>query len=89
MPRKKLTYLILSSSSEAGIRTLHNHTVSSSAILYHEGKFNEAFDLLQKAVYLQDGLKYDKPWVVKQPVRYALGGILFQQNQMEEAEEVF
>ena len=86
-------------SSEAGIRTLHNNTVSSildvegemlrGEICYREGKFSEAFDLLRKAVRLQDGLKYDEPWGVMQPVRHALGGLLFQQNQVVEAEEVF
>ena len=74
----------------ANNRLLHNNTISrifevdalmiQGAIAYKEGKYEEAFCLLRKAVTLQDALKYDEPWGKMQPVRHALGGLLLEQN---------
>lgn len=86
-------------SPEACQRTLHNNVVSDilnveskmmhGEIAYREGNYNHAFSLLREAVALQDGLKYDEPWAVMQPIRHALGGLLFEQGHVNDAEEVF
>ena len=80
-------------------RLLHNNTISRifeadapmmrGEIAYKEGKYEEAFSLLREAVTLQDSLKYDEPWGKMQPVRHALGGLLLEQNQFNEAEIIF
>jgi hypothetical protein len=38
---------------------------------------------------MQDSLRYDEPWGKMQPIRHALGGLLLEQGQLREAEEVF
>jgi len=90
---------VLRTSPEAGQRILHNNYVSSllnvdapmmrGEIAYREGKYEEAFALLREAVALQDGLSYDEPWGVMQPIRHALGGLLLEQGRVDEAESVF
>lgn len=85
--------------SNADQRILHNNYVSSllevdapmirGEIAYREGKYDEAFDLLENAVKLQDGLNYDEPWGKMQPVRHALGGLLMEQGHFGRAEIVF
>lgn len=89
----------LSSHPSARERLLHNNIISRifevdavmirGEIAYREGKYNQAFELLRQAVSLQDALKYDEPWGKMQPIRHALGGLLLEQNQLEEAEVVF
>lgn len=83
----------------AEVHILHNNSVANllavdapmlrGEIAYREGKHEEAFRLLRKAVKLQDTLRYDEPWGKMQPIRHALGGLLLEQGQLEEAEEVF
>jgi len=78
---------------------LHNNSVEDllavedpmlrGEIAYREGKHEEAFKLLRKAVKMQDNLRYDEPWGVMQPFRHALGGLLLEQGHLEESEEVF
>lgn len=80
-------------------RLLHNNKVVDllavgtqllrGEILYREGKFDEAFETLEKAVYLEDHLAYDEPWGWMQPTRHALGALLFEQGRTDEAEVVF
>uniref|UniRef100_A0A7S3KVN2 Uncharacterized protein n=1 Tax=Amphora coffeiformis TaxID=265554 RepID=A0A7S3KVN2_9STRA len=84
---------------EATQRILHNNTVAQllavdstmmrGEIAYHEGKHEEAFKLLRVAVQQQDDLNYDEPWGKMQPIRHALGGLLLEQGQIDEAKEVF
>jgi tetratricopeptide (TPR) repeat protein len=84
---------------DAEHRILHNNSVQNllavdgvmvrGEIAYREGKYDEAFNLLRKAVEMQDNLKYDEPWGKMQPIRHALGGLLLEQEHLEEAEEVF
>lgn len=83
----------------AEMHILHNNSVANllavdapmlrGEIAYREGKHEEAFRLLRKAVGMQDNLRYDEPWGKMQPIRHALGGLLLEQGQLEEAEEVF
>ncbi|GGE23553.1 hypothetical protein GCM10011360_10180 [Primorskyibacter flagellatus] len=58
-------------------------------ILYRQGRFNEAFATLRRAVALDDGLRYDEPWGWMQPTRHALGALLFEQGHEAEAEQVY
>jgi len=58
-------------------------------IQYFDGRHEEGFHLLRKAVYQQDNLHYDEPWGVMQPIRHALGGLLLKQGFFEEAEDTF
>lgn len=84
---------------DASHRILHNNSVENllavdavmvrGEIAYREGKFEEAFDLLRKAVDMQDSLLYDEPWGKMQPIRHALAGLLLEQNHLDEAEAVF
>ena len=84
---------------DAQHRILHNNSVENllavdavmarGEIAYREGNYEEAFALLRKAVEMQDNLNYDEPWGKMQPIRHALGGLLLEQNQIDEAEAVF
>ena len=84
---------------EAHFRILHNNSVAEllaldsvmmkGEIAYHDGQYDKAFELLRKAVEMQDNLAYDEPWGKMQPIRHALGGLLFEQGHVEEAEAVF
>jgi tetratricopeptide (TPR) repeat protein len=58
-------------------------------IEYRKGNYDNAFELLQRAVTLDDELPYDEPWGWMQPVRHALGALLLEQNRVEEAVEVY
>lgn len=56
---------------------------------YRKGNIEEAFALLREAVKREDGLAYSDPPPWMQPVRHALGGLLLEQNRVEEAETLF
>jgi len=85
--------------TEAAERILHNSSVADllavdavmmrGEIAYKEGKHVEGLVLLRKAVDLQDSLNFDEPWGKMQPIRHALGGLLLEQGEVEEAEAVF
>ncbi|GKY96227.1 hypothetical protein MPSEU_000582600 [Mayamaea pseudoterrestris] len=84
---------------EASARILYNNSVDRlldveaamlrGEIAYRVGDYELAFSLLRDAVKLQDGLNYDEPWGKMQPIRHALGGLLLEQGQVDEAAEVF
>ena len=54
-------------------------------IAYREGRFDDAFAHLRRAVELDDSLPYDEPWGWMQPTRHAYGALLLEQGQVEEA----
>ena len=56
---------------------------------YRQGNYDEAFEHLRRAVYLDDNLKYDEPWGWMQPARHALGALLLEQGRIEEARQVY
>ena len=56
---------------------------------YRRGHFDVAFAHLRHAVVLDDALPYDEPWGWMQPTRHALGALLLEQGQLEEAEAVY
>ncbi|GAX10138.1 hypothetical protein FisN_3Lh330 [Fistulifera solaris] len=84
---------------DAEIRILYNNTVKDllavdsvmlrGEIAYRDGQYEIGFDLLRKAVAMQDKLNYDEPWGKMQPIRHALGGLLLEQGQVDESEMVY
>lgn len=56
---------------------------------YHQGEHEQAFQHLRDAIQLDDNLPYDEPWGWMQPVRHALGALLLEQGQLEEAEAIY
>lgn len=64
-------------------------TMAAGELAFHEGKTDEAFDLLRQAVALEDGLSYDEPPGWMQPVRHSFGALLLAGRRHEEAEQVY
>ena len=58
-------------------------------LAYHKGEHEAAFEHLRQSVEIDDDLPYDEPWAWMQPTRHALGALLLEQGQMEEAEAVY
>ncbi|MCY6382876.1 tetratricopeptide repeat protein [Hoeflea prorocentri] len=56
---------------------------------YHKGNHEVAFGHLRKSVEIDDALPYDEPWGWMQPTRHALGALLMEQEQFDEAEAVY
>ncbi|MCL7466671.1 tetratricopeptide repeat protein [Phaeovulum sp. NW3] len=56
---------------------------------YKSGRIAAGLDHLRRAVALDDGLVYDEPWGWMQPTRHALGALLMDAGQLEEAEAVY
>jgi tetratricopeptide (TPR) repeat protein len=56
---------------------------------YREGRFDDAFVHLQRAIELDDSLPYDEPWGWMQPTRHAYGALLLEQGRVEEAAAVY
>jgi len=54
-------------------------------LAYREGRFDEAFSSLRRAIELDDALPYDEPWGWMQPTRHAYGALLLEQGHVEEA----
>ncbi len=52
---------------------------------YREGRFDDAFAHLRRAIELDDSLPYDEPWGWMQPTRHAYGALLLEQGRVEEA----
>ena len=58
-------------------------------IEYRRGDFKAAFAHLRKSVDLEDNLAYNEPWGWMQPTRHALGALLLEQGQVEEACRIY
>ena len=58
-------------------------------IAYREGRFDDAFVKLRRAIELDDALPYDEPWGWMQPTRHAYGALLLEQGHVEEAASVY
>lgn len=58
-------------------------------IEYHHGNYDLAFTHLREAVKKEDALPYDEPWGWMMPSRHALGALLLEQGQVEEACETY
>ena len=78
---------------------MHNNTVVDllavaremlrGEIEYRKAHYDVAFGHLRAAVALEDALPYDEPWGWMQPVRHALGALLFEQGHVGEAEAAY
>ena len=58
-------------------------------IAYRKGEHATAFAHLRRSVELDDNLPYDEPWGWMQPTRHALGALLLEQGQVEEAAAIY
>jgi hypothetical protein len=58
-------------------------------LAFREGKSELAFELLQKAVDMEEQLSYDEPPGWMQPVRHALGALLLAEGQHAKAAAVY
>jgi tetratricopeptide (TPR) repeat protein len=58
-------------------------------LAYREGRFDQAFSSLRRAIELDDALPYDEPWGWMQPTRHAYGALLLEQGHVEEAAAVY
>ena len=56
---------------------------------YREGRFDDAFAHLRRAIELDDTLPYDEPWGWMQPTRHAYGALLLEQGHVAEAAQVY
>jgi tetratricopeptide (TPR) repeat protein len=79
-------------------RFLSNPTRASLAVgaalldgelAYHQGRHEEAYAHLRRAVELDDNLSYTEPWAWMHPPRHALAALLLDQGHREEAEQVY
>jgi tetratricopeptide (TPR) repeat protein len=82
----------------AGRRFLSNPASASLAVgaalldgelAYHQGRHEEAYGHLRRAVELDDNLSYTEPWAWMHPPRHALAALLLDQGHCEEAEQVY
>ena len=58
-------------------------------VAYHRGDHEAGFAHLREAIRLNDRLRYSEPWPWMHPPRHALGALLLEQGQLEEAERVY
>lgn len=58
-------------------------------IEYRKQNYDAAFAHLRQSVVMDDNLPYDEPWGWMQPTRNALGALLLEQGQVEEAAAVY
>jgi tetratricopeptide (TPR) repeat protein len=58
-------------------------------IAYREGRFDDAFAKLRRAIELDDSLPYDEPWGWMQPTRHAYGALLLEQGRVIDAAAVY
>ena len=68
---------------------MRDRKMIAGEIAYREGNVESAFKHLREAVNRDDALNYDEPWGWMQPTRHALGALLLEQGQVEEAEAVY
>lgn len=58
-------------------------------LAYHQGRHDEAYDHLRRAVELDDDLSYTEPWAWMHPPRHALAALLLDKGHCAEAEAVY
>jgi tetratricopeptide (TPR) repeat protein len=58
-------------------------------IAFKAGRRAEGLEHLRKAVALDDNLEYEEPWSWPQPTRHALGALLMDAGEYDEAEAVY
>ena len=63
--------------------------VLDGEVEYHKGNKKKAFECLRLAVQRDTSLEYDEPWGWMTPARHALGALLLEAGELEEAEKVY
>ncbi|SMX38747.1 tetratricopeptide repeat protein [Maliponia aquimaris] len=58
-------------------------------VAFKSGRVEEGLDHLRRSVQLDDDLLYDEPWGWMQPTRHALGALLMDAQNFDEAEAVY
>ncbi|KAH7081810.1 hypothetical protein BKA63DRAFT_219686 [Paraphoma chrysanthemicola] len=58
-------------------------------IEYRAGNYEKAFSILRRGIELEDKVRYADPPLWMQPIRHALGALLLEQGQTQEAEELY
>ncbi|MEH6527559.1 MAG: hypothetical protein V7723_15940 [Sneathiella sp.] len=58
-------------------------------LAFKSGRLEEGLGHLRRSVDLDDALLYDEPWGWMQPTRHALGALLMEVEQYEEAESIY
>lgn len=58
-------------------------------VAFKAGRQAEGLDHLRQSVALDDNLAYEEPWSWPQPSRHALGALLMESGEYEEAEAVY
>ena len=61
----------------------------SGELEYRRGGYGKAFAALRTAVRLSDELAFSEPWPWMHPPRHALGALLMEQGEYEDAEAVY
>ena len=56
---------------------------------FKAGRREEGLNHLRKAVDLDDNLEYEEPWSWPQPTRHALGALLMEAGEYDEAEAAY
>lgn len=63
--------------------------ILEAEILRHEGEAEHAVEVLETAIELEDGLRYDEPEPLNFSARHWLGDLLLELGHHQDAEEVF
>ena len=58
-------------------------------IAFKAGRHSEGLDHLRTSVALDDNLEYEEPWSWPQPTRHALGALLMEAGEHDEAEAIY
>ena len=65
------------------------HAMLDGELEYRKQNYDRAFSSLRLAVARDDALNYTEPWAWMHPPRHALGALLAEQGEFEEAETVY
>jgi tetratricopeptide (TPR) repeat protein len=65
------------------------HLMLEGELAYREGRYDDTWAALEKAIEAEDRLLYDEPpgWMI--PVRHAMGALLMEQGQYARAEKLY
>ena len=63
--------------------------MAQGELRYKAGDVDAGLDHLRQAAQLSDNLVYDEPWGWMQPPRHALAALLMEQQQFDEAEQLY
>ncbi|KXG47782.1 Tetratricopeptide TPR2 [Penicillium griseofulvum] len=58
-------------------------------IQYRQGKYEQAFESLRKAIHFDDSLRYTEPWGWMVPTRHAYAALMLEQGHVEEAAQAY